>query len=216
MPRAFKGCMDVQQVSHLPRHGPAASGDGVLSWAQVTRKGATSAKDGQLGIIPGSMGVRRCVLTQNGWRGPLHQGCLRSVSRVNALADLERMSSHRCLATSIDSIHFFRWGRTSPGGAATARPGLAAPTAPGVKCRAPRPSAPSRRCRSPPSINMIFDPAGARLVCAGRCAARPFKCAELAEHSDQQHNPAGAGLTQTKLYRRAAFASDSGAACKST
>merc|ERR1712217_607783 len=61
----------------------------------VTRKGATSAKEGQLGIIPGSMGTGSYIVRGRGdpdsWQSCSH-GAGRSMSRKHAFRSIDQKS----------------------------------------------------------------------------------------------------------------------------
>mmetsp|Transcript_53400 Transcript_53400/g.127362 ORF Transcript_53400/g.127362 Transcript_53400/m.127362 type:complete len:184 (-) Transcript_53400:83-634(-) len=71
----------------LCRYTDPATGESVEENLWVTRKGATSAKPGQLGIIPGSMGTGSYIVrgrgTAESWQSCSH-GAGRSMSRAQA------------------------------------------------------------------------------------------------------------------------------------
>merc|ERR1719343_378976 len=77
------------------RFKDAASGQWREEDLWVTRKGATSAKRGQLGIIPGSMGTGSYIVRGRGdldsWQSCSH-GAGRSMSRAHAFKNISQQA----------------------------------------------------------------------------------------------------------------------------
>ncbi len=71
----------------------------------VTRKGATSARDGQLGIIPGSMGVGSYITRGKGnpqsWNSCSH-GAGRKMSRTRAVKEIMQV---KLAPSSLHTVH---------------------------------------------------------------------------------------------------------------
>jgi len=81
----------------------------------VHRKGATQAKEGQLGIIPGSMGTSSYIVVGKGNRDSFmscSHGAGRTMSRTQANMTLSLEECNKAM----EGIYFRGWGKTRKGG----------------------------------------------------------------------------------------------------
>ena len=80
----------------------------------VHRKGATRAREGQLGIIPGSMGTSSYIVRGLG-NPESFQSCSHGAGRAVRRAEFCRTHSVEECDASMEGIVFGRWGKTRKG-----------------------------------------------------------------------------------------------------
>lgn len=106
----YSDCIDITNIHH--NYAKMENHFGKNVW--IHRKGATSARKGELGIIPGSMGTASYIVEGRGNRESF-QSCSHGAGRAMGRKEASRVLSVEDCDKAMEGIVYGRWGKDRNG-----------------------------------------------------------------------------------------------------